>query len=297
MKSARAHGPLFIITGKAGQLGNRLFFSAYVMSLAAKLGGRVINPGFHDFAALFTGTSGDSLSRWPARTSMFRARWFGKITGFVMNFALRVANRLSLSFPGVKILGLHEDRTAEYRLDNDAFLDSLRTARIVFIGGWIELRHVRFEQPDAIRAHFTPIARHRTAVSDLISRTRASCEVLIGVHIRQGDYAGFLGGRYFFPTEAYVRAMKNAAALFPARRVGFLICSNTPQEIADPALPCIAYGTGKAIEDLYALAECDYLIGPPSTYSLWASFYGKKPLWEMHDATSTPKLDEFLIRF
>ena len=297
MKSVRARGPLFIVTGKAGQLGNRLFFSAYVMSLAAKLGGRVINPGFNDFAALFTGTSGDSLSRWPARTSMFRARWFGKITGFVMNLALRLANRLRLTFPGVKILGLHEDRTTEYRLDNDAFLDSLRTARVVFIGGWLELRHVRFEQPDAIRAHFTPIERHRTAVSVLISRTRADCDVLIGVHIRQGDYAGFLGGRYFFPTEAYVRAMKNTAALFPGRRVGFLLCSNTPQQISDPALPCIAYGTGKAIEDLYALAECDYLIGPPSTYSLWASFYGKKPLWEMHDATSTPKLDEFLIRF
>jgi hypothetical protein len=297
MSSARAGGPLFIITGKAGQLGNRLFFSSYVMSLAAKLGGRVLNPSFMDFAGEFTGTREDFLGRWPARTSMFRARWIAKVAGSVMNFALRIANRLRLTFPGVKILGLHEGRTADYRLDNDAFLDSLRAARLVFIGGWLELKHVRFEQPDAIRAHFTPVERHRAAVTDLISRTRATCDVLIGVHIRQGDYAGFLGGRYFFPTEAYVRAMKNAAALFPGRRVGFLICSNTPQSISDPELPRIARGTGNAIEDMYSLAECDYLIGPPSTYSLWASFFGKVPLWEMHDATSAPKLDEFLIRF
>jgi hypothetical protein len=214
-----------------------------------------------------------------------------------MNFALRAANRLRLSFPGVKILGLHEDRTADYRLDDEAFLDSLRTARVVFIGGWLDLKHVRFEQPDGIRAHFTPVARHRTAITALISRARATCDVLIGVHIRQGDYAGFLGGRYFFPTDAYVRVMKAAAALFPGRRVGFLVCSNTPQAISDPALPLIARGTGDAIEDMYSLAECDCIIGPPSTYSLWASFYGKKPLWEMHDASGTPKLEEFLIRF
>lgn len=297
MSAVRTSGPLFIITGKAGQLGNRLFFSSYVMSLAGKLGGRVINPSFMDFAASFAGTRGDFLSRWPARASMFRARWIAKVAGFAMNFAPRVASRLRITFPGVKILGLHEDRTADYRLDNEAFLDSLRTARIVFIGGWLELKHVRFEQPDAIRAHFTPIERHRAAISELISRTRATCDVLIGVHIRQGDYAGFLGGRYFFQTDAYVRAMKNAAALFPGRRVAFLICSNTPQEITDPELPRIAYGTGNAIEDMYAFAECDWLIGPPSTYSLWASFHGKVPLWEMHDATNVPKLDEFLIRF
>ena len=297
MKSARADGPLFFVTGKAGQLGNRLFFYSYVMSLAAKLGGRVVNPSFVDYAAEFTGTCGDPLCRWPARVSKIRARWFGKLTASVVNFALRVANRLRFSFRRMKILVVRDDRMAEYRLDHDAFLDSLRTARIVFVGGWLELKHVGFEQPDAIRAHFTPIEHHRTAVAGLISRTRASCDVLIGVHIRQGDYAGFLGGRYFFPTDVYIRTMQNAAALFPGRRVGFLVCSNMPQEISAPDLAHVAYGTGNAIEDMYALAECDWLIGPPSTYSLWASFYGKTPLWEMHDATSAPKLDEFLIRF
>jgi hypothetical protein len=29
---------------------------------------------------------------------------------------------------------------------------------------------------------------------------------------------------------------------------------------------------------MYALASCDYIVGPPSTFSLWASFYGQVPL-------------------
>ena len=297
MNPPRKKGPLFIVTGKAGQLGNRLFFFSYVLSLAIKLGGRVANPGFTDFAAHFTGTCGDALSRWPARTSMLRARWLGEVICRLTNFAARIASRLCPSLFGIKILGLREDRTADYRLDRPEFLDSLREARAVFIGGWLELRHVQFEQPDILRAHFTPIERHRAAVAKLIAETRAKCDVLIGVHIRQGDYAGFLGGRYFFPTGVYVRAMHAAAALFPGRRVGFLICSDQPQQISEPALTCIAQGTGDVIEDLYALAECDWLIGPPSTFSLWASFYGRTPLWEMHDATSAPKLEGFLLRF
>ena len=32
------------------------------------------------------------------------------------------------------------------------------------------------------------------------------------------------------------------------------------------------------ITDLYCMASCDGIIGPPSTFSQWASFYGKVPL-------------------
>ncbi len=297
MSGATGGGPLFIVSGKAGQLGNRLFFFSYVLSLAMKLGGRVANPGFIDYAESFTATSGDALSRWPARPSALRGRWLGQMICSFQTFALRVVNRLHLAPPGVLILGLHENRTAEYRLDHPPFLDSLRAARVVFIGGWLELRHVHFEQPERIRAHFAPVARHRAAVAALIAEARAHCEVLIGVHVRQGDYVEFLGGRFLFPTEVYVRAMKATAALFPGRKTGFLVCSNTPQHIADPALSYVINGTGQTIEDLYALAGCDYLIGPPSTFSLWASFYGQVPLWEIHDAESTPTLGGFLIRF
>ena len=32
------------------------------------------------------------------------------------------------------------------------------------------------------------------------------------------------------------------------------------------------------ITDLYALSRCDLIIGSPSSYSQWASFYGDVPL-------------------
>ena len=297
MSATLPRGPLFIVSGKSGQLGNRLYLFSYVISLAAKLGGRVVNCGFIDYAEFFAAPSRDVFGRWPARSSLFRGKAFGQAIYLLKTLVVRVMRKLRLlPMPGVKIVGLHEAHTAEQRLDHEPYLDSLRTARVVIIGGWLELSQVRFEQPELIRAYFRPAEPHRAAVAALIATARAHCEVLIGVHVRRGDYAGFLGGRYFFPLEAYEKNMRAAAALFPDRAVGFLICSAEPPGTLMTALPRTSCGTGLAIEDLYALAECDYLIGPPSTFSRWASFYGQKPIWEMHDAESEPKLAEFLIR-
>jgi len=289
-------GPLFFIIGRPGQLGNQLYFFSYVISLAMKLGGRVANPGFIDYAPSFAATHPDALSRWPARRPAPRTRALGRALFEIVLFGVRVARKLRLAIPGVQIIGIHEARTAEYALQHEPFLDSLRSARVVFIGGWLELSQIRFEHPERLREYFAPIKRHRGAVETVIAGARRECDVLIGVHIRQGDYAGFQGGRFHFPTDLYVKNMRLAAPLFPGKKVGFIVCSNVAQSIMDPLLPVVYPGPGQPVEDLYALAACDYIIGPPSTFSRWASFYGKTPLWEMRDADSSPKLEEFEIR-
>jgi hypothetical protein len=40
----------------------------------------------------------------------------------------------------------------------------------------------------------------------------------------------------------------------------------------------VTWGSGHLVEDMYAFAGCDYLVGPPSTFTTWASFYGQVPL-------------------
>jgi hypothetical protein len=88
-----------------------------------------------------------------------------------------------------------------------------------------------------------------------------------------------LGGRFFFALENYERWMREAAALHAGRRVGFLVCSN---ESVSPLLNLqglkVIRGPGSAVADLYTLAACDQLMGPPSTFSLWASYWGGAPL-------------------
>jgi hypothetical protein len=72
--------------------------------------------------------------------------------------------------------------------------------------------------------------------------------------------------------------MQRLLALFPGKRVAFLICSDWPQDPDTFSKFKVTFGTGDLIEDIYAFARCDYLIGPPSTFTMWASFYGNVPL-------------------
>jgi hypothetical protein len=75
----------------------------------------------------------------------------------------------------------------------------------------------------------------------------------------------------------------------PGRRIEIYIAGNDPN--LDPSsnsslftlhsslLPHLL--RGNAVEDLFMLSQCDYLIGPPSTYSLVAAMYRDIPLYRI----------------
>jgi hypothetical protein len=131
---------------------------------------------------------------------------------------------------------------------------------------------------DAIREHFQPLPRHERNVKRVIAEARCGADVLVGVHIRQTDYAAFVKGRYFFSTGQYRAVMQRVEKSFAPKTVRFLVCSDAAQTVEAFAGLDVVLGTGHLVEDMYALARCDFLIGPPSTYTEWASFYGEVPL-------------------
>ncbi|HEV2761361.1 MAG TPA: hypothetical protein VGV38_00100, partial [Pyrinomonadaceae bacterium] len=89
--------------------------------------------------------------------------------------------------------------------------------------------------------------------------------------------------------------MRQAESLFPGRRVSFLVCSNA--EHVGGAFEGFRHtrGTGHLVEDLYALAGCDYLVGPPSTFTMWASLYGGVPLCMVEDPRRALRLEDFAV--
>ena len=48
------------------------------------------------------------------------------------------------------------------------------------------------------------------------------------------------------------------------------------------------------MHDLYCLSKCDYLFGPPSTYSMWASFTGLVPYAVLDHPEQKLLLTDFL---
>lgn len=49
------------------------------------------------------------------------------------------------------------------------------------------------------------------------------------------------------------------------------------------------------IEDMYAPAGCDYIVGPPGSFSNWASFYGQAPIHLLYDLNEAISLQSFRL--
>ena len=77
--------------------------------------------------------------------------------------------------------------------------------------------------------------------------------------------------------------MAELAGQFPGCKVSFLVASNEPRSASEFPGLSVGFSTGVPIEDMYALAECDYIMGPVSSFTQWASFYGNKPLRHLRE--------------
>ena len=119
--------------------------------------------------------------------------------------------------------------------------------------------------------------------------TEGTVPMILGVHIRRGDYATFYNGKFFFSDEQYVGVIRRFLALHPDKQVRAFICGNDPKLDKDyyrRELPAceVVFPDGNPGEDLCLLSHCDYLIGAPSTFSLVAAMYHDRPLYWMMDA-------------
>lgn len=115
----------------------------------------------------------------------------------------------------------------------------------------------------------------------MISSLRKEADMVVGVHVRRGDYATWQNGRFYFELEEYHLFMQKIQHLFSDRRVAFFISSNEDFN-TDVFADCTCSRFGRepsgAVLDLYTLSLCDRIVGPVSSYSRWASFIGEVPL-------------------
>ncbi len=304
---------MIIVTSHYGQLGNRLIVFANFVAAAREHGLHIVNPAFYEYADLFEGTCGDWLCRYPVphlcaaardgsspgrvgRHMRWAVRWTAHgVCDTLRPWVRKLRNRTGGLPPGLRTLEIGWERRCD--LDSPEFVQLARRPGWLLVRGW-QFRALRcFERhAGAIRECFTPAEPYRSVVAERLRRARARTDVLVGVHIRQGDYRRFLDGRLCYETQRYVALMRRVGRLFPGRQVRFLVCSNIPQpHDAFADLPVCTALNAAPVEDLYALAACDWLMGPPSTFSMWASFYGEVPLYFITDPDRTPALADFRV--
>ena len=227
------------------------------------------------------------------------------LTGFAWYLLAKYAAALHL-LPTVSFK--HSDA------DRDTLEQKMLHHRHVVVSGWFARWYDLFlKYRSEICDLFTLDAQYTEPVVQKMRQAEqqpsGKAVLRLGVHIRRGDYAVWQAGRYFYDDAVYARHICQFAALHPEADIHVYLSTNDlsvkeeDYQTKCPPQVHIHHLHGSAPEDLFMLSECDFLIGPPSTFSLVAAMYRDVPLYRMDmadacrmDATSFRLFDYWFRR-
>lgn len=267
---------MIVYASKPGQLGNLLIVSANIRAYQLETGVNVVNPALHKYTGYFAATEKQS-------SSALTYHFFYLLSRIVHR--LRISSRIiSCSY-----LEWHE------RLDLDK---TVRPPALWLLQGWqIRCDRLLKKHAAAVKQYFAPAPKYQDRL-DKFRQKFGTKNIIVGIHIRRGDYRTFENGRYFYTLSQYKNMMLGIRSQLGTEHVSFLVSSNEQiarEELSDPSLE-VHFTPGHELLDLYALSACNYLAGPPSTYSMWASFYGNVPLYMIREPERVPTMNEFVIQ-
>ena len=286
---------VIVASTRAIYLGNKMLLYANMIASAIEHSYELKNPSFGTYAHNFENTADDFHSRYPVKKSWIKGPlWLRELNYTLVYYWVRLLLKLRINNRLFGVLDIGWEQ--EQNLSDPVFLEKVKNTRFLYLQGWqyrgseLLARHAK-----EIRKYFIPIKEYRENVANLMNGIRKQGEVVIGMHLRQGDFKGFLEGKYFYESIEYVKIMEKVLKLFPTKKIHFLICSNVEQDAAIFEKFDWTPGTGQFIEDMYSFVECDYLLGPPSTYTMWASFCGEVPLLQIENKEMPITLEQFKI--
>ena len=242
---------MIIVPHPYGRLANRLILASTFIAQAEEQGDSFLHLAFADYFRYFEGTNHNP---------------------FLFYRSTRLSPHQKNKWVDcVNIWHTNDQRGETYFLDQKSFLSAEQNTRLLFVIGWsFRAPHAVLKHKNLIKKIFTPIQRHRIRIMHLATALRKNADHVVGVHIRQTDYKKFSGGKYFYSITEYKNFMRQMEQQLQGK-TRFLLCSDTRLRKEDFQEFDTLMGTGHPVEDNYALADCDYLIGPPSTYTAWAS--------------------------
>jgi hypothetical protein len=283
---------LRLVTYKdAGQLGNCLYRMANLIAFARENDFVLYDLGFskHGYSSCFEATHRQPLIRYPAFVNL-------PFNAFFLQKSVRRIFRHLVHYGIVKIPEI-SDGGKEYHLDAHTFADlNLSFASLYgvhFCADALVRKHA-----DYLRTYLVPKRNLLLKVKTLHEKIKQGAEVTIGVHIRRGDFKDWAGGRFFFPVDTYVRIMREVASYMDGKTVKFIVFGNGDESVVNSVFNGLDVESvcGSPVEDIYHLSLCDLMIGTMySSFSGWASFWGKVPLLRVRTHDQPAVLDDFRV--
>ena len=174
-----------------------------------------------------------------------------------------------------------------YDCDKEALEQIMLRHKHIVVSGWFVRYYDLFlKYRDEIIDLFTIDPQYTEPVKKKMNSWNG---IRLGVHIRRGDYAVWKDGIYCYEDAVYADFIGKFSALMPEKEIDVFLSTNDPQVSIGKFQELLSNTKGirlhllggNAVEDLFMLSECDYIIGPPSTYSRVAALYRNIPLCRM----------------
>ena len=189
--------------------------------------------------------------------------------------------------------------------DREALERKMLKHKHIVVSGWFARWYDLFlKYRDEICDLFTldeqytaPVKAKMQEAEKLSPLTSHLSPLRLGVHIRRGDYRIFYDGKYFFDDKVYAEHINHFAEMHPNQTIHVYLSTNDPKVTAETFQQLcprvvVHHLQGSAPEDLFMLSECDYVIGPPSTFSLVAAMYRDILLYRMDTADAAQMTEE-----
>lgn len=275
-----------ILRSAGNELANQLWNYASVYAYALERGYLLENPAFFEYGEYFRMRATNPLMRlafflpfrdYTKRKFSLKRRLWRKAYMWYSKIMLRIRRDRSVSYAS-------KDSTPYYLPPTQAATGTLRELEMrgqdIYLDGWLFRDPVGLEKyRDKIREYFKPRPDISDAVRSRIEQLRGEYDTIVGIHIRQGDYATWRGGSYLIP-QTRVREIIDEYLRFTGKSPSdtcFVITSDGRVDTSLFEGLHTWVSKENAIHDLFLLSSTDTIIGSDSTFGAWAAYYGNIP--------------------
>lgn len=274
-----------------GELANQLWNYMSIVAYAYERGYTIENRSFFEYQHLFTIPPPSRLI-WFIFFAPFPA--LGRLLGhtratigwrriyklYVITMEAIHTRAVLRSYSSPDITGVFYLPPSEPVKPELMALEKNPSINMIYFDGWLFRNPVGIQKyHKKIMAYFQPKKETQDTVQAFMAPLRNRYDHIIGVHIRQGDYKTFKGGKYFM-NQTRIRAILDeyiSEYKKDPQKTCFIITSNgsIDKQLFDGLH--ITVSRQNFIEDLFILASCDIIIGSDSSFSAFAAYYGNIP--------------------
>lgn len=283
---------MIVIASKEGFFANRVIHFAHVYGYCKTHNIRLLHLYFDEYQDHFPQLAQEPL------ISISGNAWHARLMSHVLKFTVRVLLKLKwyhLGFLQVVPYIRFDQSAPVYNLSEHNIHRKAR-GKLLMLYGWLlrDAENFQRHKPE-IRKLFEVRSDYIAQAEARIAEIRKEASFLVGVHIRRGDYKRFEGGRWFYSDEVYNSKLVKLKSELEAQghKPAFVLCSNEPVDLENyPGLK-VYNARQHYLIDFLLLAGSDLIMGPPSTFSAFAAFYGEKKMTFIDHADQEISLASF----